>query len=217
MGIYVFDCRVLQEMLDAYPEANDFGKAIIPQGIRERKVVSYPFKGYWNDIGTVRSFFETNLMLTDAQPAFNLFDEQMPLYTNARLLPPAKITRSRVENSIISEASVIIDADITQSVIGIRSYLGARTRAHRVVMMGADYYRWEDPGSRNRVEGPIRPGVDEDSVIEGAIIDKNASIGRNCVITNAARVQEGEGPGFYIRDGIIVIAKNAEIPDGTVI
>lgn len=217
MGIYIFDCRVLQELLDGYPEDNDFGKHIIPHAIRERTVVAYPFKGYWNDIGTVRSFFETNLMLTDAQPAFNLFDEQMPLYTNARLLPPAKITRSRVESSIISEASVIIDADITQSVIGIRSYLGARTRINRVVMMGADHYRWEDPAKRTRVEGPRLPGVDEDTVVEGAIIDKNASIGRDCVITNTGGVQEGEGPGFYIRDGIVVIVKNAEIPDGTVI
>jgi glucose-1-phosphate adenylyltransferase len=141
----------------------------------------------------------------------------MPLYTNARLLPPAKITRTRVENSIISEGSVVIDADISHAVIGIRSYLGARTRIKSVVMMGADYYRWEDPASRNRVEGPALPGVDEDSVVERAIIDKNAAIGKNCVITNAAGVQEGEGPGFYIRDGIIVIVKNAQIPDGTVI
>jgi glucose-1-phosphate adenylyltransferase len=217
MGIYVFDGQVLQELLEGHPDANDFGKHIIPRAIHERKVVAYPFKGYWNDIGTVRSFFETNLMLTDPRPAFNLFDEQMPLYTDARLLPPAKVTRSRIDASIISEASVVIDSDITQSVIGIRSYLGARTRIHRVVMMGADYYRWEEPASRNRVEGPDKPGVDEDTVVERAIIDKNASIGRDCVITNAGGVQEGEGPGFYIRDGIVVIVKNAEIPDGTVI
>jgi glucose-1-phosphate adenylyltransferase len=217
MGIYIFDCQVLQDLLDGHPDANDFGKHIIPRAIRERKVVSYPFKGYWNDIGTVRSFFETNLMLTNPKPAFNLFDEQMPLYTNARLLPPAKITRSRIESSIISEACVIIDSDISNAVIGIRSYIGARTRIHRTVMMGADYYRWEEPASRNRVEGPIHPGIDEETTIEGAIIDKNASIGRNCVITNAAGVQEGEGPGFYIRDGIVVIVKNAEIAHGTVI
>lgn len=217
MGIYIFDCRVLQELLDGHKDANDFGKHIIPAAIHERKVFSYPFKGYWNDIGTVRSFFDTNLMLTDPKPAFNLFDEQMPLYTNARLLPPAKITRSRIDASIIGEASVIIDSDVTQSVIGIRSYLGARTRIHRTVMMGADYYRWENPATRSRVEGPEHPGVDEDSRVEGAIIDKNASIGKHCVITNAAGVQEGEGPGFYIRDGIVVIVKNAEIADGTVI
>ena len=217
MGIYIFDCQVLQDLLDGHPDANDFGKHIIPLAIRERKVVAYPFTEYWNDIGTVRSFFETNLMLTDPKPAFNLFDQLMPLYTDARLLPPAKVTRSRIDASIIAEASVVIDSDISQSVIGIRSYLGARTRINRVVMMGADYYRWEDPSTRARVEGPTNPGVDEDSVVEGAIIDKNASIGRNCVITNTSGVQEGEGPGFYIRDGIVVVVKNAEIADGTVI
>ncbi len=215
MGIYVFDSRVLVELLDGHRDLNDFGKHIIPLAIKQQKVVAYPFKGYWNDIGTVRSFFETNLMLTEAQPAFNLFDEQMPLYTHARLLPPAKITRSRIEHAIISEASVIIDADVSHAVIGIRSYVGARTRITRTVMMGADYYRWEDPA--DRVEGPALPGVDEDTTIEGAIIDKNASIGRGCVITNAAGVQEGEGRGFYIRDGVVVIPKNAVIPDGTVI
>lgn len=217
MGIYIFETRVLQEMLDAYPDAHDFGKSIIPLAIRERTVVSYPFTGYWNDIGTVRSFFETNLMLAEPQPAFNLFDERMQIYTDARMLPPAKVTRTRVENAIIAEACVIEDSDISDAVIGIRSYIGARTRIHRAVLMGADYYRWEAPGDRTIVEGPSRPGVDVDSVIEGAIIDKNASVGKRCVITNAAGVQDGEGPGFYIRDGIVVILKNAEIPDDTVI
>jgi glucose-1-phosphate adenylyltransferase len=217
MGIYIFNCRVLVELLDRHPDDHDFGKAVIPRAIQQRHVVAYPFAGYWNDIGTVRSFFETNIMLAEPQPAFNLFDERMPLYTNARVLPPAKVTRSRVENAIICEASVVIDSDVSDSVIGIRSYLGARTRVHRAVIMGADYYRWEDPARRNRVEGPPHPGVDEDTVIEGAIVDKNASIGRSCRITNERGVQEGEGPGFYIRDGITVIVKNAAIPDGTVI
>lgn len=217
MGIYVFDCRVLEEVLDAHQDDHDFGKAIIPRAIRERNVVAYPFAGYWNDIGTVRSFFETNIMLAEAQPAFNLFDERRSLYTNARLLPPAKVTRSRVDGSLLCEGSVVIDAEITESVIGIRSYVGARTRLHRVVLMGADYYRWEEPTKRTRVEGPLNPGIDDDSHIENAIIDKNASIGKRCRITNAAGVEDGEGPGFYIRDGIVVVMKNAEIADGTVI
>jgi len=156
-------------------------------------------------------------MLAETHPAFNLYDERRPLYTNARLLPPAKVTRSRVEDAIITEGSVVIDADISDSVIGIRSYVGAHTRLHRVVMMGADYYRWEDPSTRDQVEGPRYPGVDEATTIENAIVDKNASIGRHCRITNAAGVQEGEGPGFYIRDGVIVVVKNAEIGDGVVI
>jgi glucose-1-phosphate adenylyltransferase len=217
MGIYIFEARVLREVLDARPDDHDFGKEIIPGAIPERRVVAYPFTGYWNDIGTVRSFFETNIMLADPKPAFNLFDAVMPLYTNARLLPPAKVTRSRIENTIICEASVIVDSDITSSVIGLRSYVGAGSRLHRVVLMGADYYQWESPGTRGRVEGPPCPGIGEGARLENAIVDKNASIGARCVIANEAGVQEGEGPGFYIRDGIIVVVKNAEIADGTVI
>jgi glucose-1-phosphate adenylyltransferase len=217
MGIYVFKCDVLQEVLDAHPDDNDFGKAIIPRAILKRRVVAYPFQGYWNDIGTVRSFFETNIMLAEPQPAYNLFDARMPLYTSARLLPPAKITRSRIDHAIIGEASVIEDSDISNAVIGIRSYIGAGTRIHRAVLMGADYYRWETPDTRSRVEGPSSPGIGARTIIEGAIIDKNAEVGTDCVITNAAGTQEGEGPGFYIRDGIVVVVKNATIADRTVI
>ncbi|HEX9105909.1 MAG TPA: glucose-1-phosphate adenylyltransferase [Longimicrobiales bacterium] len=217
MGIYVFETGVLQEMLDASPDDHDFGKRIIPKSLGARRVIAYPFTGYWNDIGTVRSFFDTNIMLASPQPAFNLFDERMPLYTNARLLPPAKVTRSRVENSLIAEACVIEDSEISDCVIGIRSYISAGTRLRRVVLMGSDYYRWEDTRTRSTASGPAHPGIGEGTRIEQAIVDKNASIGAGCVLTNAAGVQEGEGPGFYIRDGIIVVVKNAEIPDGFVI
>ena len=215
MGIYIFEAEVLREVLDAHEDGHDFGKAIIPRAISQRRVVSYPFPGYWNDIGTVRTFFETNIMLAEPHPPFNLYDSDFPLYTNARLLPPAKITRSHVENTIIGEGSVIVDSDITNSVIGIRSFIDRGTRIHRTVLMGADYYRWSD--SSGRARGPAFPGVGADTRIENAIVDKNASIGNNCVITNAAGVQEGEGPCFYIRDGVIVIIKNATVPDGTVI
>ncbi len=215
MGIYIFEARVLRDALDGHPDQHDFGKEIIPGAIQGCRVVAYPFTGYWNDIGTVRSFFETNIMLGQAHPAFNLYDAKMPLYTNTRMLPPAKVTRSRVENTLVGEGSVIIDSDISDSVIGIRSYIGARARIHRTVMMGADYYPWNDAAGQVRVQGPTSPGIAEDTRVENTIIDKNASIGRGCVITNAAGVQEGEGPGFYIRDGIVVIVKNAEIADGT--
>jgi glucose-1-phosphate adenylyltransferase len=217
MGIYIFQADVLRSTLDGHPAQHDFGKEIIPGAIQGCHVVAYPFTGYWNDIGTVRSFFETNIMLAEPQPAFNLFDEDMPLYTNARLLPPAKVTRSRIENSIICEASVIVDSDISNSVIGIRSFIDRGTRIHRAVLMGADYYRWSDPKTTDRVQGPAFPGIGANSRVENAIVDKNASVGNNCVIANQAGVQDGEGPGFYVRDGIIVVLKNAEIPDGTVI
>lgn len=217
MGIYVFEPDVLRAVLDDFPDDHDFGKQVIPRAIRDKKVIAYPFTGYWNDIGTVRSFFDTNIMLAQPHPPYNLYDPDMPLYTNARLLAPAKITRSRIENSIIGEASVIVDSEITNSVIGIRSFIDRGSKLDRTVFMGADYYRWSDTGLRSRVEGPSFPGVGYDTQIEGAIVDKNASIGNGCVICNRRGIQEGEGPGFVIRDGIIVVLKNADIPDGTVI
>jgi glucose-1-phosphate adenylyltransferase len=217
MGIYIFDAKVLRTVLDQNPDHHDFGKQIIPKAISDRKVISYPFTGYWNDIGTVRSFFETNIMLAQPTPEFNLYDPAMPLYTNARMLPPAKVTHTRIENTIIGEGSVIVDSDISHSVIGIRSFIGRGTKIHRTVLLGSDYYAWENPEERFPSQGPSRPGIGEGTQIEGTIVDRNASIGRGCVITNQAGVQEGEGPGFYIRDGIIVITKNAAIPDGTII
>ena len=217
MGIYIFNSDVLRDVLDSRPDDHDFGKQIIPGAIQERLVVSYPFTGYWNDIGTVRSFYETNIMLAQPKPDFNLYNPNRPLYTNARMLPPAKVTRTTVERSIIGEGSVIVDSEITDSVIGIRSFIDRGTRIHRSVLLGSDYYAWEDPEARDPVQGPAHPGIGEDTQIEGAIVDRNASIGRDCVITNGEGIQDGEGPGFYIRDGVIVIVKNAEIPDGTVI
>jgi glucose-1-phosphate adenylyltransferase len=217
MGIYIFNARVLREVLDEHPDQHDFGKQLIPGAIRERRVFSYPFEGYWNDIGTVRSFFDTNIMLAQPKPPFNLYDPASPLYTNARMLPPAKITRSSIEHAIIGEGSVIVDSQITDSVVGIRSFIGTGTRIHRTVILGSDYYAWEDREGRFPSQGPPRPGVGDRTHIEGAIIDRNAAIGRDCVITNRLGIQEGEGPGYYIRDGVVVILKNAQIPDGTTI
>ena len=122
-----------------------------------------------------------------------------------------------MEHAIIAEGSVIVESEITDSVIGIRSFIDRGTRIHRAVLLGSDYYSWQDPAARDPVQGPACPGVGVNTRIENAIIDRNAAIGKDCVITNEAGVQEGEGPGYYIRDGIIVIVKNAEIADGTVI
>jgi glucose-1-phosphate adenylyltransferase len=217
MGIYIFESNVLNDVLEENRDHHDFGKEIIPNAIRDRRVFGYPFTDYWNDIGTVRSFFETNIMLTKPKPEFDLYDTVLPLYTNARMLPPAKVTRSNITHAIIGEGSVIVDSEISDSVIGIRSYIEGGTRIHRTVTMGSDYYSWQDPEERSPVQGPACPGIGHGSRIEGAIVDRNAAIGRDCVIVNTGGVQEGEGPGFYIRDGIIAIVKNAEIPDGTVI
>lgn len=217
MGIYIFNAPVLYQMLDAHPDDHDFGKAVIPRAIHERATFAYPFAGYWNDIGTVRSFFETNIMLAQPHPDFNLYATSFPLYSDAWTLPPAKISNSRLSNTLVTEGSVIVDCDISNAVIGARSFIDRGTRINRAVVMGADYFRWQEQDTRIGAISPDFPGVGQDAWIENAIIDKNASIGNRCVITNARGVQDGEGPGFYIRDGIVVVVKNAEIPDDTVI
>jgi glucose-1-phosphate adenylyltransferase len=217
MGIYIFGANVLYHCLDSQPDDHDFGKHVIPRAIHERRVFAYPFSGYWNDIGTVRSFFDTNIMLAQPHPAFNLYQTTMPLFTDAYTLPPAKVSSSRIHNALLGEGSVIVDSDISDAVIGIRSFVDRGTYINRAVLMGADYFRWQESETRTRAHGSDFPGVGKDSRIENAIVDKNASIGNRCVITNAKGVQEGEGPGFYIRDGIVVIVKNADIADGTVI
>jgi glucose-1-phosphate adenylyltransferase len=217
MGIYVFDRQPLRALLDANPDDHDFGKQIIPAAIDEMTVASYPFTGYWSDIGTIRSFYEANLMLADTRPAFSLYDQTRPLYTNARMLPPAKILNASVEHSLIAEGSVVTTSEISHSVIGIRSYVGDDTTIKNTVMMGADHYRWDDREALGYVEGAENPGVGEGSHVEGAIIDKNVSIGKRCVITNRNDVQEAERDRYYIRDGIVVIPKNTVIPDDTVI
>jgi glucose-1-phosphate adenylyltransferase len=217
MGIYIFNADVLHHVLQDDRKQNDFGREIIPNSLQNRSVVAYPFTAYWNDIGTVRSFFDTNIMLAQPKPDFNLYNANRPLYTNARMLPPAKVTRCTVERTIISEGSVIVDSVITDSVVGIRSFIEAGTRINRAVIMGCDYYGWQDPEARTPVHGPARPGIGEGSTIENTIVDRNVSVGKNCVIVNTEGIQDGEGPGFYIRDGIVVVTKNSEIPDGTVI
>lgn len=217
MGIYIFSKGVLQELLNDNMESHDFGKQIIPDSIDTHKVYSYPFDGYWSDIGTIRSFYEANLMLAGQRPSFDIYDPKMPLYTNPRMLPPAKIVESIVSESLLAEASVVVKSEISHSVIGIRSFIGSGCSIKRSIIMGSDYFRWHDPKLRATVETPQRPGIDNDTVIEGAIIDRNVSIGKRCVIRNSDNVREFDGDNFYIRDGIIIIPKNAEIPDDTII
>lgn len=217
MGIYVFSRGVLKKLLDDAPEAHDFGKGIIPEAIRTHRVTSYSFDGYWSDIGTIRSFFDANLMLAGRAPEFDMYNPRMPIYTNARMLPPAKIESSFVENSLVAEASVIGNAKISNCVIGIRSFIGNNVTMTNTIMMGADFFRWHDPDIRPTTLGPAFPGVGDDTVIEQAIIDRNASIGKGCVIRNTEGLTEADGPNWCIRDGIVVIPKNATIPDGTII
>ena len=217
MGIYIFDKKVLKNLLDSRPEHHDFGHQIIPRAIDELRVVSYPFGGYWSDIGTIRSFYDANLMLAQTSPPFSLYRPEAPIYTNARMLAPAKIQSSFVQESLVAEGSVVVNSQISNSVIGIRSFIGNNTTIKNTVFMGADYYPWHATELRDVVAGPERSGVAEESYIEGAIIDKNVSIGKRCIIKNQDNVQDKDGDNYYIRDGIVVIPKNAVIPDDTII
>ena len=217
MGIYVFNSDLLFQTLDEYPNDHDFGKQIIPRAINKKTVISYPFEGYWSDIGTIRSYYDASLMLTQPEPGFSLYNPDMRLYTNARMLAPAKISGAKLTDSLISEGSVIGNSTITRSVIGIRSCIGNHTTIRDSVLLGADYYPWHIVTSRERMEGPEQPGVGDHTFIEGTIIDKNVRIGNKCIIRNKESVQEHDGKNFYIRDGIVVIPKNVTILDETVI
>ncbi len=215
MGIYIFNRGVLSSVLDARPDAHDFGKQIIPQAIDHLKVYSYPFKKYWSDIGTIRSFYHANLMLAQPTPAFDVYNPTQSLYTNARMLPPAKIENSRIDSSIIAESSVIISSEVVNSVIGLRSFIAKNTFVKNTIMMGADYYPWHKLNRRPTIDGPESPGIGEGSHIENTIVDRNVSIGPNCRITNSEGIEEANGDNFYIREGLVVIPKNAAIPEGT--
>ena len=217
MGMYLFDREPLQELLESNPDDNDFGHQIIPKAIENLKVTGYPFTGYWSDIGTIENFYQANLMLGRADPPFNLYNQNRPLYTNARMLSPAKILSSYVQNSLIAEGSIVTNSQISNSVVGIRSYVGDNTTLKNTVMMGADHYRWHDLEELGYREGAETPGIGEESYVEGAIIDKNVQIGKRCIIKNRDNVEEAEEDNYYIRDGIVVIPKNTIIPDDTII
>ncbi len=217
MGIYVFNSELLFRALDQHPNDHDFGKQIIPRAIDKVKVLSYPFEGYWSDIGTIRSYYDASLMLTDPVSGFNIYDPNMRLYTNARMLPPAKISGAKFTDSLVSEGCVIGDSSISRSIIGIRSRIGNHTTIRDSVLLGADYYPLYEPSSNERIEGPEEPGVGDNTFIEGTIVDKNVKVGNKCIIRNKEGVQEHDGENFYIRDGVVVIPKNVSIPDETVI
>jgi glucose-1-phosphate adenylyltransferase len=217
MGVYLFRADVLNRVLEE-TDAEDFGKEIIPAAIESSRVYAYEFHGYWEDIGTIRAFYEANLALTLPDPPFDLYDVEHPIYTRPRFLPPAVIDGCDLEQSVVADGCLIHGSDIRQSVIGLRSVVGREARIIRSVMMGADFFETPERRSENRTEGRPDVGVGRGSSIEGAIIDKNARIGEG--VTIRAHDPEGEmveTEDYVIRDGIVVIPKNAVIPDGTVI
>jgi glucose-1-phosphate adenylyltransferase len=216
MGIYVFKTSVLREVLMNNAH-EDFGKQIIPLSIRLKKVFGYLFDGYWEDIGTIPSFFEANLNLTEPLPRFNFYDEERPIFTHARFLPGSKILASNVANSILCEGSIIDGSSISRSIIGVRSRIGASCRIERAVIMGADYFESREEIARNAAAGAPPIGIGRETEIRNAIIDKNARIGAGVRLVNEAGVRDLKTDGACIVGGIIVVPKDTVVPDGTVL
>jgi len=219
MGIYVFKYDRLEELLAQDPEWIDFGKHVIPGAITSGKVQAFVFNGYWGDIGTIAAFYRANLDLTSKIPKFNLFDAEAPVYTRARYLPPSKVAQSDIQDSIVSEGCIIDGAKITNSVIGLRSRISKGVHLDASFMMGADYYQTLEEMHSDLSTGLPRVGVGEGSIIKKAIIDKNARIGSNVRLLNEQGIQhaDGDGGSFFVRDGIIIVPKNAVVKDGTVV
>jgi glucose-1-phosphate adenylyltransferase len=212
MGIYVFDREVLADAL-AGQEA-DFGKHIIPRLIETRRVWAYQHEGYWEDIGTIHAFYEANLDLCEPLPQFNFYDGSAPIYTHARYLPATKIIKSHIERSIIADGCIINDAHVERSVVGVRSRIQAGATVRHALVMGADFY---DSPDRVPVPGAPTMGIGHGAWIERTIVDKNARIGDEVRITPENKPAFLDGPNFYVRDGIVIIPKNAVIMSGTVI
>lgn len=215
MGIYVFNRKLLFELLeDTMKDYTDFGKQILPQSIGKYKVASYQYEGYWTDIGNIYSFYEANLALTDALPPFNLFDNTNNIYTRPRMLPPAKFTSTKVEKSIVAEGSIIHADTIKGSVVGIRSRIGEGTQIVDSYLMGNDYYETLTQLLNNEEKNIPAVGVGKDCLIEHAIVDKNCRIGNNVRIVGGNGLENTEHELYTVKDEIIVIKKNAVLPDG---
>src|SRR5437867_167562 len=215
MGIYVFNREVLVDLLDN--TLTDFGRDIIPAAIANHRVFSYIFQGYWEDVGTIRSFFNANLDVTSELPRFNFFDMSAPVFSRPRWLPASKINGAHINHAIISDGCIINHANISHSIIGIRSVVGTGSDLNRVVLFGGDYYESHASILENEVLGKPRIGIGQNTRSDNAIIDKNARIGDNVVLSPAGKPENMDNPLYYIRDGIVIIPKNGIIPHGTVI
>jgi glucose-1-phosphate adenylyltransferase len=216
MGIYIFNAAAMESCLDN--EFTDFGKEIIPAAISNLKVNGYIFNGYWEDIGTIRNFYEANLNLTTLKPSFDFYDEDSPIYTHIRNLPPSKMNFSSMNQSIAAEGCIITNATITNSIVGVRTIIESGASLNGVICMGADYYETEAQKHQNAEARIPNVGIGRGASIKGAIIDKNACIGEGSRIgIDPINRSDGNFGHYYIVDGIIVIPKNAVIYPGTVI
>jgi glucose-1-phosphate adenylyltransferase len=216
MGIYVFNAKAMEDCLNN--ELRDFGKEVIPQAINNHKVNAYIFDGYWEDIGTIRNFYETNLELTSLKPKFDFYDEDRPIYTHRRNLPPSKMNFSTMNQSIAAEGCIITDGSIKDSIVGIRTIIEKGSSLNGVICMGADFYETEIQKAQNAEERIPNVGIGKGSIIKGAIIDKNVRIGEDCRI-GIDNIQRADGNygDYYFVDGIIVIPKNTVLGSGTII
>ena len=214
MGIYVFEPQVLTSLLMGSSQ-EDFGKHIIPEAIEKLGVYAHTFEGYWEDIGTIRSFYEANLALTDRDPSFAFYQASAPVYTHHRHLAGSLIEACHVDSTIVAEGCRIQEAEIRRSVIGLRTVIGSGVQLADTVLMGADLYETAADRERNAATGIPDVGIGEGTVIRQAIVDKNARIGEGVVIANEEGVAEADGAGYFIRDRIVVIPKNGVIPART--
>lgn len=220
MGIYVFKKEVLAKLLKANTEQTDFGKEIIPSAAQDHNFQAYLFDGYWEDIGTIEAFYDANLALTiQPTPPFSFYDEQAPIYTRARYLPPTKMLDCQVMESIISEGCILKECRINHSVLGVRTRVEADCSIEDSLLMGSDFYEPFAERQSGLQQNKVPIGIGPGSTIRRTIVDKNARIGRNVLILNKDRVEEAdrENEGFLIRNGIVVVLKNAILHDGTVI
>jgi glucose-1-phosphate adenylyltransferase len=209
MGIYLFKTQILIDLLTYHPSHDDFGINIIPEAVHSHKVYGFDYDGYWRDIGTIRAFYEINLEMASSTPPFNFYDAKFPIYTHVRYLPGSVIDTSRLKGVLLCDGCRIQKAEISRSVIGVRSQVATGSKVKDSVIMGADYY---DPGKR---PSSIPTGIGPNCDIEGAILDKNVRIGENVIIRPFARGVRLDRGNWFVRDGIVVIPKNAEIEAGT--
>ncbi len=215
MGIYVFNRDVLIRLLDN--DFTDFGKHIIPDAINTNEVFAHIYQGYWEDIGTIRSFFEANLDTTSELPSFNFFDMESPIYTRPRFLPASKINGAAIDHAIISDGCIINRSQISHSMVGVRSLIGEGSKLERVVCMGNDYYESAESIEEFGAAGIPRIGIGRNTRIHNAIIDKNARIGDNVVISPEGKEGDLDHPLYFLRDGIVIIPKAGVVPDNTII
>jgi glucose-1-phosphate adenylyltransferase len=220
MGIYVFKKEVLIDLLEQNPDATDFGKEFIPNAAKDYNLQAYLFKDYWEDIGTIEAFYNANLALVrQPLPPFSFYDEQAPIYTRPRYLPSSKLLNCQISESMIGDGCILKECRINNSVLGVRSRVEHNCIIEDSLLMGADFYESLPERESNVSSGIIPVGIGAESTIRRAIIDKNARIGRNVAIVNKDRIEdaERESEGFYIRNGIVVVLKNAIIPDRTIV